>query len=381
MPQKHGYTPVPLARFEKRSFRGLDVRDASGLALPVWTKEQNTNLGVRMLSSLLPVEQAKAEVRALTAIVEADSAAAASQDIERLFPGVTDADHSRASDEVDEVERSTHPSDEDLARKGAALEVLTRYVRNTFAKSLADGFLFVVDVPAARSGQRHLVKAEFDFDLMVTSEDRGYRWLGVTSFRIQGAGVDDARSWHLEVVAPPGMSVAELGWIGPDGTEHSDPEPTRTGHVRGSRYRDTKGGGFSALVSLVPVRAGLVNQTMLTTALAAFATLAVYFFPGPLSNRITDSTTAAAVATVACGLPALMIALFARGPEHQVVSLGLAAPRAVALLCAGLLWLSGFGLLFQPDEDALRLGAWAVGGGQTILAVWACGIRGVARDS
>ncbi len=321
---------VPIATLKKRPLKRLDVSSASGSALSVWGKAENGWLaeealvsGFEALTGSLPGEE---ERRAINSIVYGPSLDAVQPIVDQL------------------LER--HES-------GAAdLAIAFRAV----AETLADNFLFVVEVPVDTVGRRSLIKINYD-DSRDLTPGRGSFFAAEEVVSIDGQGWSEAASWHLEVHAPAGLVVERLWFESWEADSldvvdfQEDQRSPSTAHVTSTHLRrDLE---TSARAVLRPARPGLLNQVTVGAGIALLLLFLARMNSERLSELILASGQGSALAALAFSLPAFFLALLARSSEHELVSRVLAGPRLAALLSGAELWSAGVCFVLRTSSEAL----------------------------
>jgi hypothetical protein len=338
---------VPLATLQKAPLKHLDVTDNAGNALPVWGTNDNGELAYEALLSGLdgirgvdPTNRIKRLIRS----VVFDGSESAEASITALLALLPTADESVV-------------------------------VLEAVARDLAANFMFVVELPVEIVDVRTLVKVAYQDDL-------GGKTAGPFSIKHKSTIVGDswpaAESWHLEVHAPHGLAISELSF------ESWDPDDKivdsgvsndlgHTAHVTGRVPSDAS--ASQAELVLRPAAAGLVNQSLLGAWLA-YGLLALGFFT---QDQVFDATRqpdqAGAIAAVTLAVPAFLVALLSRSPEHGLVSRLLLAPRLIAGLTSLVLLAAATALVFRLSHhnlDTVTQTLWAT---QAALLLWATRIR------
>ncbi|MCW2843404.1 MAG: hypothetical protein JWN22_1320 [Nocardioides sp.] len=341
---------VPLATLLKQPLKRLDVTDASGSALSIWGKEDNGRLATQALESgflgIMHRPISEAEFGLLEGIVFAATGAEAKPLLDKLVEVL--------------------PTDDDNAEVFLAL-----------AEDLGANFLLVVELPMAAAGARSLVKMKYEGDL--GEEEEYSRWSTVHNAYIDGAAWSSAASWHVELHAPPGLGIRQfvkMSWDSDEEDQVQDGESPAVGvtaHLSGST---TPVGSLSwAALELRPARAGLVNQTLVGAVVAWLLLLAGCIWIEPLFEAVLDPNRASAVAAVMLAVPAFLIALLSRGPEHGLVSRLLLVPRLVNLATAAVLLATAAAVVLGLTEPALEWTLRVLWVAQTMLLIVAGTVR------
>jgi hypothetical protein len=356
---------VPLATMAKRSLKRLDVRDASDAALPLWNSQNNAELAQRMLvaglesaTGLPPDSGLRTRLRLLTLAANADSAARELEDLDTWLR-----------------EHGSEPDQHALL--------------GGLARTFADAFLFVVEVPRAWAGTRTTVKVSYDDDRARAPRPiwESVRALGVpelagcSTLDIEAQGWADAASWHLEVHAPEGVRVRRLHvevWSADTEDlrhEVDDGPDVATAHVAGQaigrRDRAAAAASFSA------ARHGLLNHVTLGAVTALVLLMVATQAAEPLATRLSSRQGGTSLAAAALAAPAFLMALISRGPEHELVARVLFAPRTASFVSAILLAAAGVLMLWTPPFDVLSRGLLLITLAQGAVVAWLARIRAV----
>lgn len=235
----------------------------------------------------------------------------------------------------------------------------------SLAETLADNFLFVVEMPADSVGQRTLVKVSYD-DSREFTPTRSGLLSAREVITIDGQGWSEAASWHLEMHAPDGLVIERL-WFESWESEsleivdyQEDFLCSSTAHVTSTHLRRDR--QTSARAILRPSNRGLLNQVTIAASIAFVLLWFARVSSTKLSELILASGQGSALAALAFSLPAFFLALLARGGEHELVSRVLVAPRIASLLSAAALWSAGVCFVWRLESQALadRLSVLAV---------------------
>lgn len=235
----------------------------------------------------------------------------------------------------------------------------------------------VVEIPNDCLGTRSLVKLKHEGDI---GEDAEYSAFStVHKSRFEGAAWSSVASWHVEIHAPPGLAIAALTSEVSDSddvdtqTLSASPVVGHTAHISG---QTTAVGSIAfADLELRPASAGLVNQTVAGAAAAMVLLTAGLIWNDRLFEAVKDPNRGSAVAAVMLAIPAFLIALVSRGPEHRLVSRLLLVPRLVNLAVATVLLATAVALVLGLAQDALAWtlrGLWSI---QVVLLFVAMGVR------
>ncbi|MBC2933047.1 hypothetical protein [Nocardioides sp. zg-1228] len=356
---------LPLTTLHKRPIKRLDVTGPADESLVVWETERNGNLAAELMLaglSTLGGAPASARVRELVrTIVFAESAEHVQAELDELL----------ASDAFN------HDADPNAADEAEAVAAL--------AKSLAEGFLLVVEIPRAWVGERTVVKVSYDDDRVSTSSERIDPWVGRTTLIVDARGSAGAASWHLELHAPANLTISRLrAAIWDSASEQvvreSEAAPSdSTSHING-RFEHLWWQA-QAQVRFAPTTAGLLNQVTLGVLLGIALLVGASFAAAPLSDRLSQDGGSGTLAGLVFSFPALFMALLARSSEHQLVSRVLMAPRLASFCSAVSLWCAGVLVAWNPNEDVLSTGLGALATVQAAILFWLGLMRPVGGES
>jgi hypothetical protein len=249
-------------------------------------------------------------------------------------------------------------------------------------KSLAEGFLLVVEVPSSWVGGRTVIKVSYDDDRVTTSLNRLDPWVGRASLAVDARGSAGASSWHLELHAPPNLTISRLrAAIWDSAAEQvvhaSDATPSdSTVHTNG-RFEHLWWQA-QAQVRFAPTAAGLVNQVTLGVVLSLCLLLGSSMAAGPLAHRLSADGGSSTLAGLVFSFPALFMALLARSSEHQLVSRVLMAPRLASFASALALWCAGVLVAWNPSQHSLASGLGMLATVQAAILFWLGLIRPVS---
>lgn len=345
---------MPLTLLLKERLMRLDVQDQTGASLPVWGREDNGALAQSALESGLAaaqnVEVTDGQKGLIRSIVHAPDQHSVKNEIDDLFSGLAPTMSEGAADQL--------------------------FYLRALTESLADNFLFVVEMPEDVLGRRSLVKMNYDGALTGRAiPDITGRYVAT----VTGTGWPGAASWHLEVHAPDGLVVEKLRYEAwdPDGLELLDSGSSKntgpTAHVSGDSLSSEA--QSEARVELAPDSKGLVNQT-LTAAVFSWVVLMIMTLNAKaLGEVIAEADRASALAGVTLAIPAVVVAWMARGPEHDLVSRLLILPRLTAALTALGLLVAATALVLGLNASQLEGTMFSLYLGQGWVVVWVAYIR------
>lgn len=307
---------APVALLEKKMLHALDVRSSTGDALPVFTREENAAFAVRILSSGVTPDMYEDAHVLLTKIV-------------RYAPNSSETSSGEGLGLLREFSEILVVADDEI-----------RAMYLNLAESLLSSFLLLIQLPReVVAGRREIAKVSYE----TSNVPSGFLVPRLTATRILPSW---SQSFHFEVRAPQSSAVAELSLMresqnGED-LEFMELAEISTGSKQISHIetpRNLYTGQYHVAIKLVADRRGLPALA----SLAAATTLLLMSAP-LLSSRIwfslmTPSTPGAASSILLLG-PAVLFALLARGPEHEVVAYLLRGPRLV-MVASGLVLFLG----------------------------------------
>lgn len=191
--------------------------------------------------------------------------------------------------------------------------------------------------------------------------------------QIDRPAVGDANSYHLEVRAPDGIATKALKLadegLGSEEAFFLGKGPIVHGHLNAQKA------DFGAQVLLVPERRGTVTWAAVSSVcvMAGFAACAV-FWP-PLHAFLSDpADKGSSLATVLLALPAFLLVLLGRSPEHFLVSRILRPARWIVLLTALLMLGGATVLIVIPPLSWGGWMFWSLASAQFVLTAMACRI-------
>jgi hypothetical protein len=338
------YVPVSLLR--KGVLTAFDMRDEAGAALPVLNRRQ----GAEIAGTLL-VQQAEVALDELG--------------LGPLRPLVEQALREVAGEDVDDA---TAPPDSPEAEQWEAL------VSDPWVGPLLWDLdsQFVLFVPLARDeGTRRVVKFEYRQSIerrdgqaagrvetmLVSLGVRPYRWAAPVTT------LSDAESYHVEVVAPPELSIERAVLA----TEEGDVLDEQRDVPRAHLYRAAPGSGTTGTLQLrVALRRAVIWPVFFTTLAATAILLA-----GLVAHLVWDlRADRGGAAGVVVALPALFAPFVAPG-SHGLVRRMFIGLRVLAL-SAGLLSFAAAAAL------QLSLSAWTTSWIWALLLVAAACLTSVA---
>lgn len=370
-----GRVAVPLALMKKQTLKRLDVRDATGCALSIWGRTENGDLAKSALESsmggIVGRELTPREHELLEAVVFASKKSAVRAELKELAS---------------------------VVGHGFAARALL-----ALAQDLAANFILVVELPESCLGARTLVKLQHEGDI---GTDTSSRLSTVHASTFEAAAWANAASGHIEVHAPPGLAIAKLAAEIDDGYNEDEeddvdhdgasvtPAPpgdetstlaeprswfiedvSVSGHTAHISDSDTDiGSQVKVTLEVQPARPGLVNQTVIAAAATtALLTLALAT-PSGLERVLYGSDRTSALAAVTLAIPAFLVALLSRGPEHLLVSRLLLVPRMLNLAVALILLIASAVLALELPAHDFEVSFKALWACSMVALIWAGGI-------
>lgn len=299
---------LPIAQFAKEPLTRFDFADTAGESIPMLTAQQNGALSVAMLRALARVP----DPNLVDMIVDTY--------IEVLVFSVDDRAKSEAF-------RKIFGDDTSIGR------LLSRFPPFVaLAQELAQNFVVFLPVLHEHIGERRIIKMAFDAPERSPRPRRISQRLGWApvedTFDVPAAG--SAASYHVEIVPPPDMRVAEGSFVGrKDGKAvvHRIVRPSGRAHFNLSGLDR---GSLGVLRASVHAESGIFGGAALFAAIC-FGTL--LFVRLRIKDFSKQDSYDAVVAALLAG-PAIAIAYIARPSEHPIVSRFLAWVRYLAMGCA-----------------------------------------------
>ncbi|MDP9936905.1 hypothetical protein J2T11_003273 [Paenarthrobacter nicotinovorans] len=365
---------VPLALIEKGALRKVSTEDPAGHPLPVFGAWKNTKLAVEMLQALVPgfaVGSAAYEkqLSVLNGIVFAPASGMSKEDRQKR-----EAATAEFNDWLSNLSEA-----EGQGNRAVYLETFRR-----LALSFLDHFLLAVEVKEEFVGTRCVLKFAYERDLPILDEGN---FIAATRMIVPDIGF--ARSQHIEVSVPPGLSVRELQVVDLVDDEavakrFDTPDGERsTAHVALAAAERTSVGQI--LIEMTPVGPGIHSFTRMGLAIiAALVALGLAEKWDWVSVVAHDYRIPSQSASVLLIGPALFLSWMARAPEHDAVALLLRPLRLVLMYCTVVLLVLAAAAAVPLTPDAWET-VWQAAFGGTVLAVvsyfaYAWNIpRGIAR--
>ncbi|WP_370056419.1 hypothetical protein [Leifsonia sp. EB41] len=328
---------VPLTLMSKRVLRDLDVCDDSGRALPVLSTSENADLAASALAFLVQFQHGE------------DAAAKYWHSIRLVVSGSEEEARKLARSLIEELEL-------DVLAAGIFLD-------------LASNFILAAVLPASASGIRTVLKYSSHWEAGIASLDTPWwrRWPVAFWTRLRaGTGhksirllvnlfaVEYVGSYHLEVNAPDGLLCSRIE-MPPDknGYYPLDTDRTPVGHVH-AHYDHVHRPAGPAIVRFALDEAGPLGRTALIAG-AMCALFSIFLFWPSAQTDLRDGLDAAT--TLLLFVPALLIALNARGLESEFVRWFLLPLRVISGGLAILLVIAG-GLLVMKAPDIFNTVFW-----------------------
>lgn len=308
---------LPISIVTKGVLRDLNVRDAEGRPLPVLGTEDNARAALAALwQAIRPRGREAPAVREMLTYLVGPDRELAQGALHRLL-----GPHG-ASGEPDE----RHP-----ALRSASTDV------RELMETLASGFLLLALIPGDARGRRQVIKISYNWSLDPKPSSKLEALLVALGHRERAIGVEvpgaaDARSYHLEVHAPGGLTCTAL--ILPAGDPAAansagvDRRPGSVVHATG-RYVGGLGTGDAAeLTVAVPRWRGAHLTALLTSAFTATVFLLAELLPGG-REALNDAEEGAAAVLLAA--PGVAVALLVRAAESDLAVRVLRPLRVIVL--------------------------------------------------
>jgi hypothetical protein len=355
---------LPLTYVAKKTLAQLDVRDASGSAIPILTAQENADLTVEALCMLAGAELLAADPSSDLSVVE---------QIRPLISEVVrnPADIAeQAKCRIGEMIAGTCPETEGLRALGEDGFFLD------FVGIFETSFVMVAvaEVPV---GGRSILKFCYADDISAVSNDARSRrerfkdrmgWTPNTyEFDVPGAPL--ASSFHFELHAPIGTTVSECAIFDPTADDDDgqfvsfDRDGRSTVHVR------APAGSSDLCVTRVNLRASRVGwlRTCLSAsiAIALLMTVTTWRLDGLVSTNVRNRPSVD-VAAVLLTVVAVLAALIVRAGEHPLTSRLLFWARVAALSVTAQPFLAACMLAFGPSGSALK-SFWALSAAWSVL--------------
>jgi hypothetical protein len=299
---------MPIALMTKSVLHGLDVRDASGTSLSVFTTDQNAQFASKILESAIK-GPLSSELRAcINKIV--------------YFAKAPFEDEDSISLRRDRI----------LIQYASAIQMTRRSEFIDLAQDLMAGFLFIIVPPVEwKSDERIIVKFSYEEPLAII----GQMFPAVFRTSVQP---DWAERFHFEVKAPQGLLVKNIEILTTDALDDPTKERVVARSVPGSNKvahvaldGNVEKTPFQALVDIAAERAGLPFQALLASIglVLALAIPLIAHWKWPWLVLIPKDGSAATLLLLG---PAVLVSFLARGSEHPVTAHRLRGGRTVLAL-------------------------------------------------
>ncbi|MGO4298756.1 hypothetical protein [Leifsonia sp. RAF41] len=328
---------VPLTLMSKGVLRDLDVSDDTGRALPVLSTAENAQLAASALAFLVKFEH-----------------------------GVTVATEYWAR--LNAVVSGSEPESRELAQvivDELKLDVLAAGI----FLDLASNFILATVLPATASNVRTVLKYSSHWEAGIASPympwwkrkpsefwTRLRAGTGHKSIRLWVSlyAVEYVDSYHLEVNAPDGLLCSRIE-MPPDknGNLPLDTDRTPVGHVH-AHYDPVHRPAGPAVVRFALDQAGPLGRTALIAG-SMCVLFAIFLFWPSAQTDLREGLDAAT--TLLLFVPALLIALNARGVESEFVRWFLLPLRVLSGGLSIVLVIAG-GLLVMRASDAVNTAYW-----------------------
>lgn len=314
---------VPLTYLSKETLRSFDLRDGSGGAIAVLDSETNGLLSAAAIASLVAIEMG--------------SAAAAEYWPDML--ALTTATPAIAEPRAE--------------RLIANLDVSV--IATTMIRDLARSFLLIAALTPSALEQRQIIKFSYHWDVDQFPKPRPLvalaAGLGFTTsnVRVKLSGLDTARSFHFECIAPAGILCDQLTLPkDASGQIPADQLRTSVGHVHGRfGWGESQGSPSARVRFIIDPRALLIRVLWSSLAVSALF-WSVLVVPG-----LTQVLRGAVEPTlsVIIFLVAVIVVLGSRGRESDLVAKHLWVLRITAYVLAfQLMWVGVLFVVMAPDQ-------------------------------
>jgi hypothetical protein len=358
---------VPLSLLRKRVLRHFDLRDADRSAVPLLDTIESTQLAEGALrarsTELIGWEPSELVVRDLKTI-----AAESGDALRSAFEAMMSEQGKAPQRSLDPPGMTPGTSRPDIqAADAVPLEVRARFERN---KLVNDAEFFRMLVALAQSfivaaacdpnpGSRQLIK--YSYESHFDSEDPGAaRWLATRlgwrapEFRVRTPGAKQARSYHVEVVAPEDLEVVRADLC--PSSEQSPVASESGGLGRAHVHPSVPLGPSTRPVTRVFLRmrrSGFLPAALVTCALSVLLLGAARFRLVQLESQVGPASTLLLL------VPALMAAYLVHPREHAIATSILVGVRVMLLLCGAAMVAAAGLLLARLDLVRLRF-AWDI---------------------
>jgi hypothetical protein len=325
---------VPLGFFAKAVLRDFDLRDESGMALPVLTRRTTQAINIEILIAL--AEQAVSQAGGS---LDAD----ARNDLRRIVVDSPDA------------------AGEALSR------VRTRFKSNALdalSADLSQYFIMFVPLPGAPE-RRRILKLAWEETYSGPNFNRIFRLFArFARFHLVLASIGNSASYHVEIQAPEELMVQKVAItrndLGKPGTKTYS-----GGRPRFHLYIPDASRGSVALATLYfglePI--GLL-ETAIATAVALGAGLAIHFW---LHGHLVGESASA----ILIAIPGLLAAYIVRPGEHRMVHLFGARYQLAMVLCAAISFIGAGSLAVAWHPAGLKPLLWlALFAAAAVISVW-----------
>ena len=340
---------VPLTYMTKATLRDFDVRNEQGTPVPVLGTEANALLAASAIAFLISIEQGQAAARSHWDIIC------------RVTSG--------------------SPDDAEAAAGELIMSVAPDYLTAALIRDLARNFLLIAVIPLDTRDKRQVLKYSYHWEAKALGASgwvgRLLAGLGFASFalELEMNALDSASSYHLECSAPRGLLCDQIQLPrDSSGIAPTDAQRTPVGHAHGRYGWDEAKDPADASVSFVIDPMGLPPRVAWSAAAVALIFAGLLLVPNAYTS-LTDSVDAATALLLF--VPALLIALGAKGTENDIASRLLRTLRTMAYTLSLLLYMAGVMLVFKAPEEVARA-AWTASGVVSLLIYLAI-VFGMAR--
>lgn len=310
---------LPIGLLARQPLHNFDITDEDGRALPILTRDEGERIVVAGLRSYAEEILKELEVELVDPVAEDLDTLATGTEVQALsaYLRMLEASAAEPGDETDQELRAALEQRKALF-DNPAMRRLMRLLTRAF-------ILFVqTDVEV---GSRRIYKFTFEHATN-TKERSARRWLMVrlglrhSHMPLDATAAQQARSFHVEVAAPPNLEIARA-------------------RLHAAGCRDEKAGGGLGRVHLniaqatgpgtVDIkfrtqRGGFLRAALLTSALACAL---LFLGRTRLDNLATEVEAASTMLLI---VPGLLAAYLARPGEHALASALLVGVRAMVLV-------------------------------------------------
>lgn len=342
---------MPIALLHKRVLRSFNLRDATGMALPLLTQDQNSAVAVALLRGLA------------TALVKPETL---DTHIERELEQIASTSEAEAANALRNLSTPMGP--------GSHSQRNTLWGKSSFktlANDLSQNFMLIVPLDAA-VGDRRLLKFEYEENFKSRALTK-LEWLGLTPVELAflAPSVGLTESYHAEVVAPDELVIAKAELVAQnlDGSEDTlDTEHHQfRAHVHASGL--TRGTIGRLNVSIRLRTAGLVLAAFVLSIATATSLVG-----GVVVDWLDVGATPDLASALLVALPGIYATYLVRPGEHRLVKWLVGGLRVIVLGLAAVSFGAAATLALNLDESLRQL-LWALG---SVYALFAIAVTGAS---